>query len=106
MFESSVISYGCQTFAFVIMLPNVFESSVISYGCQTMRRNRKERLGFESSVISYGCQTGAYRFSYLGTFESSVISYINDLVQQSTGKNRRVLYEKNDSLRIDAVRKK
>ena len=84
MFESSVISYGCQTFAFVIMLPNVFESS----------------------VISYGCQTGAYRFSYLGTFESSVISYINDLVQQSTGKNRRALCEKNDSLRIDAVRKK
>lgn len=64
------------------------------------------KLRFESSVISYGCQTGAYRFSYLGTFESSVISYINDLVQQSTGKNRRVLYEKNDSLRIDAVRKK
>lgn len=33
-------------------------------------------------------------------------SYANDLVQESTGKNRRALYEKNDSLRIDAVRKK
>lgn len=64
------------------------------------------KLRFESSVISYGCQTGAYRFSYLGTFESSVISYINDLVQQLTGQNRRAICEKNDSLRIDAVRKK
>ena len=52
-----------------------FESSVISYGCQTPQRNYHQALQFESSVISYGCQTvisfnPAYR-----SFESSVISY-------------------------------
>ena len=34
-----------------------FESSVISYGCQTEKSSGKEAKGFESSVISYGCQT-------------------------------------------------
>lgn len=64
------------------------------------------KLRFESSVISYGCQTKTNAKRRAAGFESSVISYINDLVQQSTGKNRRALYEKNYSLRIDAVRKK
>ena len=83
-----------------------FESSVISYGCQTRQTVGKGNLQFESSVISYGCQTKTNAKRRAAGFESSVISYINDLVQQSTGKNRRALYEKNDSLRIDAVRKK
>ena len=34
-FESSVISYGCQTDAYGLAGSNPFESSVISYGCQT-----------------------------------------------------------------------
>ena len=34
-----------------------FESSVISYGCQTPNRIVWEHWKFESSVISYGCQT-------------------------------------------------
>ena len=35
-FESSVISYGCQTRIASENLANRFESSVISYGCQTV----------------------------------------------------------------------
>ena len=35
-FESSVISYGCQTKVTVDTPILVFESSVISYGCQTI----------------------------------------------------------------------
>ena len=35
-FESSVISYGCQTFFSFFPQNPQFESSVISYGCQTM----------------------------------------------------------------------
>ena len=34
-----------------------FESSVISYGCQTVKISSSNTLLFESSVISYGCQT-------------------------------------------------
>ena len=34
-FESSVISYGNQTFSTHIRSPHLFESSVISYGNQT-----------------------------------------------------------------------
>ena len=34
-----------------------FESSVISYGCQTVIASEQADLLFESSVISYGCQT-------------------------------------------------
>ena len=34
-----------------------FESSVISYGCQTNRNPFWTSWTFESSVISYGCQT-------------------------------------------------
>ena len=34
-----------------------FESSVISYGCQTDPKNHDKADKFESSVISYGCQT-------------------------------------------------
>ncbi len=34
-----------------------FESSVISYGCQTVRKEYNFSASFESSVISYGCQT-------------------------------------------------
>ena len=34
-----------------------FESSVISYGCQTAERLEEPSREFESSVISYGCQT-------------------------------------------------
>ena len=34
-----------------------FESSVISYGCQTVCAIQYFFLKFESSVISYGCQT-------------------------------------------------
>ena len=56
-FESSVISYGCQTA--VRFRPGIpqFESSVISYGCQTNFIVSGDACGFESSVISYGCQT-------------------------------------------------
>ena len=36
-----------------------FESSVISYGCQTTCGLIAKRESFESSVISYGCQTNA-----------------------------------------------
>ena len=36
-----------------------FESSVISYGCQTRLVCFHNRSKFESSVISYGCQTAA-----------------------------------------------
>ena len=61
-FESSVISYGCQTkFAWNIR-HNAFESSVISYGCQTALNAVKEIGEFESSVISYGCQTSRMEF--------------------------------------------
>ena len=35
----------------------MFESSVISYGSQTYLENRLNNLQFESSVISYGSQT-------------------------------------------------
>ena len=34
-----------------------FESSVISYGCQTVLCDVFPTVAFESSVISYGCQT-------------------------------------------------
>ena len=34
-----------------------FESSVISYGCQTAETEIETKTMFESSVISYGCQT-------------------------------------------------
>ena len=34
-----------------------FESSVISYGCQTTQEQEWKTGVFESSVISYGCQT-------------------------------------------------
>ena len=34
-----------------------FESSVISYGCQTTYWKKNGTDPFESSVISYGCQT-------------------------------------------------
>ena len=34
-----------------------FESSVISYGCQTPDPQNDAQDMFESSVISYGCQT-------------------------------------------------
>ena len=34
-FESSVISYGCQTNFYFFFHVTKFESSVISYGCQT-----------------------------------------------------------------------
>lgn len=34
-----------------------FESSVISYGCQTYSQNTSKHQRFESSVISYGYQT-------------------------------------------------
>ena len=59
-FESSVISYGCQTQLLSLsgLLP--FESSVISYGCQTNRKTVNSYGTFESSVISYGCQTLAF----------------------------------------------
>ena len=56
-FESSVISYGCQTAAFIEEYLKGFESSVISYGCQTHAFRSWFRYEFESSVISYGCQT-------------------------------------------------
>ena len=42
-FESSVISYGCQTASVVIERDGVFESSVISYGCQTLRNKLSAR---------------------------------------------------------------
>ena len=58
-FESSVISYGCQTSAAVTVTVKQFESSVISYGCQTPERKIALSTAFESSVISYGCQTRA-----------------------------------------------
>ena len=56
-FESSVISYGCQTSRKAGMIWTRFESSVISYGCQTNLERGTTRNTFESSVISYGCQT-------------------------------------------------
>ena len=59
-FESSVISYGCQTISPPTSAREAFESSVISYGCQTYKVWQKILVGFESSVISYGCQTVLY----------------------------------------------
>ena len=56
-FESSVISYGCQTKLGFYVIDIVFESSVISYGCQTTSDSHGDFMEFESSVISYGCQT-------------------------------------------------
>ena len=56
-FESSVISYGCQTLTPSTLACSSFESSVISYGCQTYATYHASRPWFESSVISYGCQT-------------------------------------------------
>ena len=56
-FESSVISYGNQTFAYVYSKAFKFESSVISYGNQTTITTSLSRKWFESSVISYGNQT-------------------------------------------------
>ena len=56
-FESSVISYGCQTHCQQRNRTAPFESSVISYGCQTNAQIRGQSSMFESSVISYGCQT-------------------------------------------------
>ena len=38
-FESSVISYGCQTTTVNNLSVELFESSVISYGCQTVMAN-------------------------------------------------------------------
>ena len=35
----------------------MFESSVISYGNQTFKKEKKRQAQFESSVISYGNQT-------------------------------------------------
>ena len=56
-FESSVISYGCQTLFDALWMNEMFESSVISYGCQTIGIKIGICSKFESSVISYGCQT-------------------------------------------------
>ena len=56
-FESSVISYGCQTLLQSRSKESWFESSVISYGCQTVKEYNINKRLFESSVISYGCQT-------------------------------------------------
>ena len=51
-----------------------FESSVISYGCQTKARPSRCSLQFESSVILYGCQTSTMVWLSEDAFESSVIS--------------------------------
>ena len=56
-FESSVISYGNQTFSLSFIVYTSFESSVISYGNQTDTFLSLSCRGFESSVISYGNQT-------------------------------------------------
>lgn len=42
-----------------------FESSVISYGCQTPWQDSPRSTSFESSVISYGYQTIASVFFLL-----------------------------------------
>ena len=60
-FESSVISYGCQTPFVYQQKLGWFESSVISYGCQTLPIVFANAFAFESSVISYGCQTTSSR---------------------------------------------
>ena len=62
-FESSVISYGCQTSNTRTARHNKFESSVISYGCQTYEYAGYTNKLFESSVISYGCQTRTGRIN-------------------------------------------
>ena len=66
-FESSVISYGCQTIGVMPITQDGFESSVISYGCQTRARIFAVVTEFESSVISYGCQTLFIAFQVLLT---------------------------------------
>lgn len=54
-FESSVISYGCQTTLDFHSPQSMFESSVISYGRQTYLAVLRLCCPFESSVISYTC---------------------------------------------------
>ena len=49
-----------------------FESSVISYGNQTYNNFGKEQNGFESSVNSYGNQTRMGGIAVRSWFESSV----------------------------------
>ena len=61
MFESSVISYGSQTYTGDSNDQSGFESSVISYGSQTRNLAAPRRAVFESSVISYGSQTRPQR---------------------------------------------
>ena len=58
-FESSVISYGSQTWQNLASFYLLFESSVISYGSQTVGGDLTYSPVFESSVISYGSQTSA-----------------------------------------------
>ena len=43
-FESSVISYGCQTHLSLTVTVVWFESSVISYGCQTQAKLHQNEL--------------------------------------------------------------
>ena len=59
-FESSVISYGSQTYLQSLISSATFESSVISYGSQTYLQSLIASATFESSVISYGSQTVEY----------------------------------------------
>ena len=72
MFESSVISYGCQTRCCFHSVDWWFESSVISYGCQTSTMVWLSEDAFESSVISNAYQTIAsvlFLFSLLSLKE-------------------------------------
>lgn len=52
-FESSVISYGSQTFLKTPQVKHTFESSVILYGSQTFLACIGSHFSFESSVIPY-----------------------------------------------------
>ena len=56
-FESSVNSYGRQTYVERIFSAGSFESSVNSYGRQTKFIHTASTYWFESSVNSYGRQT-------------------------------------------------
>ena len=73
-FESSVISYGSQTYVGFLCVYCTFESSVISYGSQTDTGSLSVRPSFESSVISYGSQTHCPMEKNHYMFESRVIS--------------------------------
>ena len=53
----------------------LFESSVNSYGSQTFNQINKYHCQFESSVNSYGSQTTDFPISITSLFESSVNSY-------------------------------